>query len=177
MTLNPYTSFRLDFSCILILNSNSVGVSRTLIFSTLRVRYCLCFSWRIRISRHSSRSSRICSQVLHWGGQLGPDWQQHPHLLHQGCPAGELVYHRSNTFSSFKTCVLTSIRLTLHLFSMQFPSFIHSQKRNPQTHMKDPDMVWDFWSLRPESLHQVAAAEPQPAQAQYPFFCFFTPIT
>lgn len=23
--------------------------------------------------------------------------------------------------------------------------------------MKDPDMVWDFWSLRPESLHQVAA--------------------
>lgn len=46
---------------------------------------------------------------------------------------------------------------------MQFPSFIHSQKRNPQTHMKDPDMVWDFWSLRPESLHQVAAAEPEPA--------------
>ena len=44
---------------------------------------------------------------------------------------------------------------------MQFPSFIHSQKRNPQTHMKDPDMVWDFWSLRPESLHQVAAAEPK----------------
>uniref|UniRef100_A0A8C5D2Z3 Catalase n=1 Tax=Gouania willdenowi TaxID=441366 RepID=A0A8C5D2Z3_GOUWI len=38
-----------------------------------------------------------------------------------------------------------------------FPSFIHSQKRNPQTHMKDPDMVWDFWSLRPESLHQVPA--------------------
>lgn len=46
---------------------------------------------------------------------------------------------------------------------MQFPSFIHSQKRNPQTHMKDPDMVWDFWSLRPESLHQVAVAEPEPA--------------
>ncbi|XP_056383683.1 catalase [Hyla sarda] len=37
-----------------------------------------------------------------------------------------------------------------------FPSFIHSQKRNPQTHMKDPDMVWDFWALRPESLHQVS---------------------
>ncbi|NP_001016716.1 catalase, gene 1 [Xenopus tropicalis] len=37
-----------------------------------------------------------------------------------------------------------------------FPSFVHSQKRNPQTHMKDPDMVWDFWSLRPESLHQVS---------------------
>ncbi|XP_036000811.1 catalase-like [Fundulus heteroclitus] len=40
--------------------------------------------------------------------------------------------------------------------AMLFPSFIHSQKRNPETHMKDPDMVWDFRSLRPESLHQVS---------------------
>uniref|UniRef100_A0A8C6MLZ9 Catalase n=1 Tax=Nothobranchius furzeri TaxID=105023 RepID=A0A8C6MLZ9_NOTFU len=40
--------------------------------------------------------------------------------------------------------------------AMLFPSFIHTQKRNPQTHMKDPDMVWDFWSLRPEGLHQVS---------------------
>ncbi|XP_005046498.1 PREDICTED: catalase [Ficedula albicollis] len=39
---------------------------------------------------------------------------------------------------------------------MLFPSFIHSQKRNPQTHLKDADMAWDFWSLRPESLHQVS---------------------
>ncbi|KAM4617527.1 catalase-like [Discoglossus pictus] len=39
---------------------------------------------------------------------------------------------------------------------IQFPSFIHSQKRNPQTHLKDPDMVWDFWSHVPESLHQVS---------------------
>ncbi|XP_039722682.1 catalase isoform X1 [Pteropus medius] len=39
---------------------------------------------------------------------------------------------------------------------MLFPSFIHSQKRNPQTHLRDADMVWDFLSLRPESLHQVA---------------------
>ncbi|XP_015604715.2 catalase isoform X2 [Cephus cinctus] len=36
-----------------------------------------------------------------------------------------------------------------------FPSFIHTQKRNPVTHLKDPDMFWDFLSLRPESLHQV----------------------
>ncbi|NXP67161.1 CATA Catalase, partial [Chloropsis cyanopogon] len=27
---------------------------------------------------------------------------------------------------------------------------------NPQTHLKDPDMKWDFWSLLPESLHQVS---------------------
>ncbi|XP_029438884.1 catalase-like isoform X1 [Rhinatrema bivittatum] len=37
-----------------------------------------------------------------------------------------------------------------------FPSFIHSQKRNPKTHLKDPDMMWDFWTLRPECLHQIA---------------------
>lgn len=36
-----------------------------------------------------------------------------------------------------------------------FPNFIHTQKRNPVTHLKDPEMMWDFWSLRPESLHQV----------------------
>lgn len=32
-----------------------------------------------------------------------------------------------------------------------FPSFIHSQKRNPQTHLKDVNMQWDFLSLRNES--------------------------
>ncbi|CAG9856040.1 unnamed protein product [Phyllotreta striolata] len=36
-----------------------------------------------------------------------------------------------------------------------FPSFIHTQKRNPQTHLKDPDMFWDFMSLRPETMHQL----------------------
>jgi catalase len=39
---------------------------------------------------------------------------------------------------------------------MLFPSFIHTQKRNPQTHLKDPDMFWDFISLRPETTHQTA---------------------
>jgi catalase len=37
-----------------------------------------------------------------------------------------------------------------------FPSFIHTQKRNPKTHLKDPDMFWDFISLRPETIHQVS---------------------
>ena len=36
-----------------------------------------------------------------------------------------------------------------------FPSFIHTQKRNPQTHLKDANMFWDFISLRPETSHQV----------------------
>ncbi|KAJ1920792.1 catalase A [Mycoemilia scoparia] len=37
----------------------------------------------------------------------------------------------------------------------KFPDFIHTQKRNPQTHLRDPDMFWDFLSLVPESIHQV----------------------
>ena len=36
-----------------------------------------------------------------------------------------------------------------------FPSFIHTQKRNPVTHLKDPDAMWDFITLRPETTHQV----------------------
>lgn len=37
-----------------------------------------------------------------------------------------------------------------------FPSFIHTQKRNPATHLKDPNMFWDFITLRPETCHQVS---------------------
>lgn len=37
----------------------------------------------------------------------------------------------------------------------KFPDFIHTQKRNPKTNCKDATMVWDYWSLNPESLHQV----------------------
>jgi catalase len=39
--------------------------------------------------------------------------------------------------------------------AIKFPDFIHTQKRHPQTHLKNPNAVWDFWSLSPESLHQV----------------------
>jgi len=38
---------------------------------------------------------------------------------------------------------------------MKFPDFIHTQKRNPATNLPDPNMAWDFWSLTPESIHQV----------------------
>ncbi|MBE9567520.1 MAG: catalase [Proteobacteria bacterium] len=37
----------------------------------------------------------------------------------------------------------------------KFPDFIHSQKRHPVTGLRDATMQWDFWSLSPESLHQV----------------------
>ncbi|XP_065906105.1 catalase-like isoform X2 [Dysidea avara] len=39
---------------------------------------------------------------------------------------------------------------------LHFPNFIHTQKRNPVTHLKDADMFWDFISLRPETTHQVS---------------------
>jgi len=38
---------------------------------------------------------------------------------------------------------------------MLFPHFIHSQKRNPVTHLRDPNAFWDFITLRPETIHQV----------------------
>ncbi|GAB1038167.1 catalase KatB [Shewanella algae] len=38
---------------------------------------------------------------------------------------------------------------------IKFPDFIHTQKRNPHTNLKDAQAMWDFWSLNPESLHQV----------------------
>ena len=37
----------------------------------------------------------------------------------------------------------------------KFQMFIHTQKRDPKTNLRDMDMQWDFWSLCPESLHQV----------------------
>ncbi|TCP21650.1 catalase [Scopulibacillus darangshiensis] len=39
--------------------------------------------------------------------------------------------------------------------AIKFPDFIHTQKRHPATNCKDPNAIWDFWSLSPESLHQV----------------------
>ena len=39
---------------------------------------------------------------------------------------------------------------------IKFPDFIHTQKRNPQTNLPDPVAAWDFWSLSPESTHQVS---------------------
>ncbi|GAB2539682.1 catalase [Brachybacterium huguangmaarense] len=39
---------------------------------------------------------------------------------------------------------------------MKFPDFIHSQKRTPDSGLRSNNMQWDFWSLSPESAHQVA---------------------
>ncbi len=38
---------------------------------------------------------------------------------------------------------------------LKFPDFIHSQKRCPRTNLHSSTMVWDYFSLSPESLHQV----------------------
>jgi catalase len=37
----------------------------------------------------------------------------------------------------------------------KFPDFIRTQKRDPKTNMRSATAMWDFWSLSPESLHQV----------------------
>ncbi|CEL01396.1 Putative Catalase [Aspergillus calidoustus] len=37
----------------------------------------------------------------------------------------------------------------------KFPMFIHTQKRNPQTNLKDATMFWDYLSTHQEAVHQV----------------------
>jgi catalase len=39
--------------------------------------------------------------------------------------------------------------------AMKFPDFIHSQERDPRSGLRDAERMWNFWSLSPESLHQV----------------------
>ncbi len=39
---------------------------------------------------------------------------------------------------------------------IKFPDFIRTQKRHPRTNLRSPTAMWDYWSLSPESLHQVA---------------------
>jgi catalase len=38
---------------------------------------------------------------------------------------------------------------------LKFPDFIHTQKRDPKTNLRSATSAWDFWSLMPETLHQV----------------------
>jgi len=37
----------------------------------------------------------------------------------------------------------------------KFMDFIHSQKRDPKSNLRDSTMQWDFWSHAPEALHQI----------------------
>jgi catalase len=39
--------------------------------------------------------------------------------------------------------------------AIKFDDFIHSQKRMPDTGLRSNDMQWDFWTLSPETAHQV----------------------
>ena len=38
---------------------------------------------------------------------------------------------------------------------VKFPDFIRTQKRHPATNLRSTTAMWDFWSLSPESLHQI----------------------
>ena len=37
---------------------------------------------------------------------------------------------------------------------LKFPDFIHTQKRDPYSHVQEPNNVWDFFSHSPEMTHQ-----------------------
>ena len=106
---------------------------------------------RERLGGHGSRSARFRHQVLHGRRHLGSGRQQHAHIFHS----------RSDPCEREISLDLTSVCLDFFILSMllilsQFPSFIHTQKRNPVTHLKDPNMFWDFITLRPETCHQVS---------------------
>ncbi|KAK2050654.1 catalase [Colletotrichum somersetense] len=38
---------------------------------------------------------------------------------------------------------------------VKFPVFIHTQKRHPQTNLKDATMMFDYWSTNQECIHQL----------------------
>lgn len=38
---------------------------------------------------------------------------------------------------------------------VKFPTFIHTQKRNPQTNLKDATAFWDFLSSNQECAHEI----------------------
>jgi catalase len=53
----------------------------------------------------------------------------------------------------------------------KFRDFIHTQKRHPRTNLRSPTAMWDFWSLSPESLHQVSPKPTQNTQKALPTSC------
>ena len=38
---------------------------------------------------------------------------------------------------------------------IKFPDFVHSQKKNPRSHVPDAAGMYEFWAHNPQSLHQV----------------------
>src|SRR5436853_2608781 len=45
--------------------------------------------------------------------------------------------------------------LFFHREPLRFPDLNHAIKRDPRTGMRSADNNWDFWTLVPDSLHQV----------------------
>ncbi len=52
----------------------------------------------------------------------------------------------------------------------KFPDFIRTQKRHPKTNLRSPEAMWDFWSLHPESLHQITILMSDRGIPQAPMF-------
>jgi catalase len=49
---------------------------------------------------------------------------------------------------------------------MKFQHFIRSQKRRADSNVRDHDMQWDFWTLSPESAHQVTVLRGLPLRGE-----------
>ncbi len=65
------------------------------------------------------------------------------------------IGNRCETFARFSTVAGEQGSADTARDPLKFSDFIHSQKCLPQSGLRDATMQWDFWSLSPESLHQV----------------------
>ena len=136
----------------------------TVLNSSTKHVCCLVLRWWVGQCGHCEGSAGVCSQVLRRGRELGPGWKQHTYLLHQGSNSGEGAFFSprphgvhfkggarpfdklsppwSLTESFNSTMKGAAQNGAVDFFSLfQFPSFIHTQKRNPQTHLKVTHMT------------------------------------
>ncbi len=76
-----------------------------------------------------------------------------------GAPTRCAIPAASRSSSTPTRATTTWSATTRRVFFVRDPSkfsdFIHSQKRLPDTNLRANDMQWDFWTLSPESAHQV----------------------
>ena len=100
-----------------------------------------------RASCPRSASARRCSRA----SRTSPArWAARTRSATRAASPSSSTPRRATTTSSATTRPTFFIR-----DAIKFADFIHSQKRMPDTGLRSNDMQWDFWTLSPETAHQV----------------------
>jgi catalase len=60
---------------------------------------------------------------------------------------------------------------------LKFSDFIHSQKRMPATNLREPEVMWDFWSLSPNRSTRSPFSSPTVAAPMATATCTASPAT